>query len=163
MLWSFFLILVLFISSCATTKKKDIHLRPFKTDGCTLYPDGNWLHCCIAHDMDYWIGGSYAEKEKADDELGACVAETKGNAKLMIEGVHFGGGPNDVLPWAWGYGWTKNPGYMALSEKQLYEVEVQLETVIPGVRELESRLSTKQLSYVLKRFQRLKVETSRKF
>ena len=43
-------------------------LRPFVSDGFSVFPDGAirqstlWLKCCIAHDLDYWKGGSYEER-----------------------------------------------------------------------------------------------------
>ena len=153
---SLFLILIFVLSSCSTLNQ-ETHLRPFKTDGCSLYPDGSWLHCCIAHDLAYWAGGDHAEKDLADQELGLCVekATTKRNAEVMMNGVKFGGGPNNLFPWAWGYGWTKNLGYKKLSPYQSLEVLNRADTIVPEVREYEARLTNAQLSYILKSYQNL--------
>lgn len=55
-------------------------------DGCTLWLDGAWRHCCDAHDLAY---AQLADKGVADWALFLCVAET-GNpfmAFLMLVGV----------------------------------------------------------------------------
>ncbi|HEV7293111.1 MAG TPA: hypothetical protein VGN79_12400 [Devosia sp.] len=62
-------------------------------DGCTLFPDGNWRHCCDAHDLAYTLGG---DKVLIDLELASCVAQT-GNglaALIMLLGLTAGG-------WLW--------------------------------------------------------------
>jgi len=30
--------------------------KPFKSDGCTLFPDLWFKHCCKDHDYAYWAG-----------------------------------------------------------------------------------------------------------
>ena len=56
-------------------------LKPFRTDGCSAFPDGTfeqnhlWLTCCTAHDYAYWKGGTYDQRMAADLELKRCVAE----------------------------------------------------------------------------------------
>lgn len=106
-------------------------LHPFTTDGCTHFPDGTaeepalWQHCCVAHDLKYWAGGSYADRMKADFELGECVAAT-GHAVIgaaMVEGVRVGGSPFLPTPWRWGYGWEKLRGYASLSEDETAAVQ----------------------------------------
>lgn len=89
-------------------------LRDFQTDGCSRFPEGTleepnlWAHCCILHDVKYWMGGTSAERRQADFELYKCVAETGHEkiAKLMHAGVRIGG--INMLPttWRWGYGWN---------------------------------------------------------
>ncbi len=38
-------------------------LRPFTSDGCSLFPDGTtrdrtrWCDCCMGHDIACWQGG----------------------------------------------------------------------------------------------------------
>lgn len=66
---------------------------PLAGDGCTLFPDGNWRHCCHAHDLSYSLGG---DKTQIDLELALCVAHT-GNglvALVMLAGLTLGG-------WVW--------------------------------------------------------------
>ena len=98
------LLAVVFAVSCAA---KSPSLTPFKTDGCTFFPDGDWVECCIEHDKEYWEGGSYEERVEADKKLAACV-ESKGHSStlsgLMYFGVRAGGPCLLPLPFRWGYG-----------------------------------------------------------
>jgi hypothetical protein len=27
----------------------------FKSDGCSLWPDSEWVDCCVEHDVNYWM------------------------------------------------------------------------------------------------------------
>ena len=113
-------------------------LRPFTTDGCSLFPDGLpnhknlWLECCIEHDKAYWQGGTYAERKTADRALSSCVAQVNEPriAKLMLGGVRVGGSPYWFSSFRWGYGWPYGRGYRpigpeerALAEKLLEETD----------------------------------------
>ena len=102
-------------------------LAKFTTDGCSVFPDKfwndkdqTWLHCCVQHDIDYWMGGTEAQREGADEELKTCVADTKHDkiAVAMKLGVYFGGVHWLYTSWRWGYGWKKNRGYSELSEQE---------------------------------------------
>lgn len=81
--------------------------RPFVSDGCTGWFDGDWWECCEAHDLDYWYGGSYFDRQYSDAKLARCVAR-KGHpvhAWLMhyfVRGLGF-----CYAPWSarWGAGW----------------------------------------------------------
>ncbi len=87
--------------------------HPFTTDGCSVFPDGDWQDCCVEHDLDYWCGGSSSERERADHRLATCV-ERAGHptlGPLMRIGVRMGGVPWWPLPWRWGYGWDYPHGY----------------------------------------------------
>jgi len=86
----------------------------FTTDGCTLWPDGTWQACCVAHDMVYWCGGSSADRRGADDQLRRCMAERGGGAledTIRYWGVRVGGHPWFPTYWRWGYGWPWPRGY----------------------------------------------------
>lgn len=100
--------------------------KPFRTDGCSFFPDGFWGECCEEHDRPYWRGGTMIERLIADLQLSICIA-MKGFdrewyfqlfycflAVLMFVGVRFGGTPWLPTPWRWGYGWHypryKSPG-----------------------------------------------------
>jgi hypothetical protein len=117
------LALGLALSGCAGTPE----LRPFTTDGCSLFPDRllssgkDWCLCCVAHDRIYWRGGTDADRLKADQELRACVASTtgdKGLATLMYVGVRIGGGPYLPTWFRWGYGWTYGRFYQPLRPEE---------------------------------------------
>jgi len=96
-------------------------LRPFTTDGCSLFPDGGsetcWADCCVAHDRAYWRGGTASERVLADRELRQCVAG-RGKprlAGLMYWGVRLGGMPLFPTWYRWGYGWGYGRGYEPLA------------------------------------------------
>jgi hypothetical protein len=105
-------------------------LKPFTTDGCSMFPDGDlrdsskWVKCCIKHDLSYWKGGTKSAREKADDDLQKCVAEAgeKSISKIMHLGVKVGGSPVYPTWYRWGYGWPYNRGYKPLSQKETDQV-----------------------------------------
>ncbi len=79
----------------------------FKSDGCSLFPDGDWVECCVVHDFAYWIGGTRGERKNADATLRQCVVD-KGHPKtagLMYYGVRLGGVWWLPTPFRWGFGW----------------------------------------------------------
>ena len=80
----------------------------FKPDGCSCWPDGDWLECCVNHDLLYWIGGTREERKDADQELRKCVTE-KGHpivGQVMYLGVRIGGVWWLPTPFRWGFGWN---------------------------------------------------------
>jgi hypothetical protein len=125
-------------------------LKPFTSDGCSLFPDGTyeqqslWMECCIRHDIAYWQGGTRAQRLAADEALEACVSRVGEPevAKLMLAGVRFGGSPYFPTWYRWGYGWPYKRGYTELSgeEKQQIKREVKrLKLILQG---LEQALET---------------------
>lgn len=114
---------------CATLWADTI--TPFSTDGCSVFPDGTishqqlWLSCCIAHDFAYWKGGTYEERQLADEKLRQCVAAVGEPqiAAIMLAGVRVGGTPFLPTQFRWGYGWPFPRGYRALSEEERQQVE----------------------------------------
>jgi protein tyrosine phosphatase (PTP) superfamily phosphohydrolase (DUF442 family) len=106
-------------------------LRPFTSDGCSLFPDGTikdrtkWCDCCLNHDIAYWQGGTAADRRKADETLRDCVRDRtndKGLAETMYVGVRAGGHPAFPAEYRWGYGWTYGRGYAALSDAEKQQV-----------------------------------------
>lgn len=90
-----FLLLAIALPACAAQEA----LRPFATDGCSLFPDraligkANWCRCCLGHDLSYWRGGTAEARLLADRALRACVLRATGNealAELMYAGVRAG-------------------------------------------------------------------------
>jgi hypothetical protein len=113
-------------------------IKPFKSDGCSLFPDGHlldtdaWCECCVQHDIAYWQGGSEAQKEAADLALKNCVLRNTGNAFLaeaMYQGVKYGGHPIFPNWYRWGYGWSYGRGFGSLSENELRQVNIQLKFI----------------------------------
>lgn len=109
-------------------------LQPFTTDGCSAFPDGNaqqqdlWLDCCVAHDRAYWLGGTYSQRQEADEELRHCVDDLDQItvAAVMLVGVRLGGSPFFPTPYRWGYGWPYPRGYKALTAEELAQAQTQL-------------------------------------
>ena len=96
-------------------------LEPFTSDGCSKFPDGNYLECCQVHDLTYWGGGTQQEKIAADKNLARCVFVKTGSTQLssyMFLGVLFGGSPHFGTSFRWGYGWPQGRGYRPLSRKE---------------------------------------------
>jgi protein tyrosine phosphatase (PTP) superfamily phosphohydrolase (DUF442 family) len=106
-------------------------LRPFTSDGCSLFPDGTfkdrsqWCDCCLSHDIAYWQGGTAAERKKADETLRDCVRERTQDRNLgetMYLGVRAGGHPAFLTWYRWGYGWSYGRGYKALTDPEKQRV-----------------------------------------
>lgn len=86
----------------------------FKSDGCSVFPDGDYRNCCVEHDKSYFFGGSWRERRRADNKLFKCVADTKGFqhkliAPVMWIGVRVGGVSFLPTPFRWGFGQKKMP------------------------------------------------------
>jgi len=79
----------------------------FTSDGCSLWFDGDWVECCVLHDLAYWRGGTSGERQKADRVLKQCVAERSNTATaaIMYAGVRAGGVWWLPTCFRWGYGW----------------------------------------------------------
>jgi hypothetical protein len=116
-----FLLIVVF--ACTPENR----LRPFSSDGCSLFPDSSpiskkdWCSCCFAHDLSYWRGGTAEEREAADALLKECVFEKTGDesfSKLMYAGVRAGGSPYFYNWYRWGYGWGFDRKYQALTDEE---------------------------------------------
>ncbi|TCI03260.1 hypothetical protein EZV61_10285 [Corallincola luteus] len=113
-----------------------IELKPFTTDGCSLFPDGTlmqrtlWLACCESHDIAYWMGGTSKQRVEADLALKQCVADIGEPmvAELMLNGVRIGGTPFLPTQFRWGYGWPYPRGYEPLTAKEKQEASQLLRT-----------------------------------
>jgi hypothetical protein len=124
------------ISACSNTSE----LSPFASDGCSLFPDSSvitkkdWCECCFQHDVAYWQGGTELQREHADIALKQCVLEKtddKTLAKMMYDGVRFGGSPYFYNWYRWGYGWSylnnARGKYQALMDNELQQVKTLTE------------------------------------
>lgn len=131
----FFALIFLFIINCSTPR--NIKLKPFSTDACSLFPEGTkeqkelWLMCCIEHDIAYWKGGTYKERLAADQALKDCVEEVGDplTAKLMLSAVRVGGSPFWPTKFRWGYGWPYPRGYKPLTEEEKRMIEAELKKI----------------------------------
>lgn len=135
-----FIALIILASSCHANE-----LKPFTTDGCSLWIDGTleqpnlWRHCCVAHDLDYWKGGSEAQRKQSDDNIQACVkaAQGPGMADYMYKNVRWGGSPYWVNHYRWGYGWSYFDGLKPRGYKEpTDEEQQQIGRLLPAAHQL---------------------------
>jgi len=95
----------------------------FVSDGCTGFPDGNYLDCCVAHDREYFDGGSWSERWRSDKKLFQCVAAkpkfyNKLVAPVMWLGVRAFGVPWLNAKFSWGFGKKKKLTDKILKQKK---------------------------------------------
>ena len=92
---------------------EDPPLKPFKSDGCSLWPDtwGDYdlYPACFVHDIKYWAGykNERSARLKADLELALEILEITNNcslALLMFRGVLAGGNEIFNKSFSWGFG-----------------------------------------------------------
>lgn len=84
----------------------------FKSDGCSMFPDGDYRDCCVEHDKAYYSGGSWSQRWQADKRLFKCVARKDGwwhkpLAPLIWAGVRIGGVGFLPTSFRWGFGKKK--------------------------------------------------------
>ncbi len=153
---------LILISSCSIFGPRSIRgikmsLSPFKSDGCSGYFDGDpitkkneWLHCCFAHDMRYWVGGSKKEKEEADYEINQCVAKTSNrtHGELVELGVLIGGGPQTGLPWRWGYGWSVEVPFFIRELRHIEAFKEQFPTLARELNNWRTQMNDDQIFYI---------------
>ncbi len=130
----FSLIIMLLLASVRLSIASD--LRDFKSDGCSLFPDGSirnpaqWCECCFMHDVAYWRGGTGDDRRQADEDLRTCVFKQTGDkvlAKIMYDGVRAGGHPVFPSWYRWGYGWKYGRGYAPLTGQEWLQVAEKLD------------------------------------
>ena len=105
-------------------------IKPFKSDGCSLFPEGLpkqkmlWIECCVKHDYAYWKGGRFRERIEADRQLKTCIKKVANTqlALLMQVSVSIGGTPFLPTPFRWGYGWKYPRFYKKITEKEIQKI-----------------------------------------
>jgi hypothetical protein len=160
-----FLLCILSLNSFAkrgaSKNNKPIALNEFTTDGCSAYPDGyawtqeyEWIHCCFAHDISYWVGGTHEEKVAADAELNRCVSEASFNAhgRMMEMGVATGGTPHVATTWRWGYGWSKMVTYKELTSEKIKMIDEKAHTILNALSLESLYMNDAQVDYVMEKF-----------
>lgn len=115
MLKRFSLVIFIFLAASVPALAQENGDDPppdFVSDGCSLFPDGNYRDCCVAHDRDYYKGGSCKERRASDDRLYQCVRKkgrwyNKFVAPIMWVGVRVLGTSFLPTPYRWGFGKKK--------------------------------------------------------
>lgn len=103
-------ILVIVLTTTIFPQTSQTRVMPvdFRSDNCTLFPDGDYCHCCVEHDKDYYFGGTEKERRASDKRLYRCVKQkNKFVAGLMYLGVRIGGVSFLPTPFRWGFGKKK--------------------------------------------------------
>lgn len=124
-----------------TMSSSSAGISPFTSDGCSGSPDAimgvSIVHCCIAHDFEYWLGGTEKDKVDADQALASCITTALGGDYSIVGdiykmGVEMGGEPvyfeslNSPFDWRWAYGWQSDYGYTTLTHAELQDGLQQL-------------------------------------
>ena len=152
--------------------EQELLLADFTTDGCSKVYDGpkanshQWAHCCVAHDISYWVGGSEDQRREADKELQTCIFVTTDSnllAKIFNLGVLVGGSRILKTSFRWGYGWpyrfrraifdrfqhptNENP----LTTHQLQQAKEKLPQVLKFISTLDY-LEPEQVDYIINEY-----------
>jgi len=109
--------LLFYLAATAFPQVGDTRRLPddYVSDNCSLFPDGDYADCCVAHDKDYFFGGTKSERKASDQRLKQCVL-SKGSgwkrkflANAIYMGVRIGGVGFLNAPFSWGFGkrWKK--------------------------------------------------------
>ncbi|MCP4912383.1 MAG: hypothetical protein GY909_04635 [Oligoflexia bacterium] len=142
-LWFLILLFIGFSNSYAVEGEvQEKEMKAFYTDLCTGYPEGTrkepnlWAHCCIKHDLAYWVAGTRDQRKLADKNLRSCVTEAAGKfqGNLMYYGIVVGHASPIKAKTAWGWAWDKKERkkFAPLTEEQkeealqkIYQSEVE--------------------------------------
>lgn len=103
-------------------------LALFQTDLCTAYREGTikepmkWAHCCLKHDLEYWVAGTKEDQKASDLRLKACVKESGSpiHARLIYTGVVSGhlSPIKHKTHWGWGYLESERDDFSPLTEDE---------------------------------------------
>jgi len=101
-------------NAMAQMSSDDILPSGQKSDGCTLIAEGKIHDCCVAHDKEYFRGGTRKERRSSDKRLYECVCKKGGRDRVFAPfiwlGVRIGGLPFLPTKFRWGFG-TNVKGY----------------------------------------------------
>lgn len=155
-----FILIILLSSSYAFSQSfpPEREIRPFKTDGCTMAPEGtinrpNLFHnCCVEHDLRMWGGGSKKERKAADWGLRTCIRKLAGPgyADIYYNAVRLGRlSPITIRSKRWGNAWYEFDGNRKLSTDEIKRIidalsllEIDEEMKLSYSIELEERINS---------------------
>lgn len=103
-------------------------IREFKSNGCSLFPDGEYFGCCYVHDFAYWAGGTFDERRTADRLMRNCIMDVskgKSRALFMWSMARIFGFPDLPTGFRWGHGWpfAHRTNYSPLSDGERDQVD----------------------------------------
>lgn len=125
----------LFFLLSITTQVSALELKKFVTDNCTMFVEGTmsepnaWKHCCVDHDLRYWLGGQKEESLKADMRLKKCVTDSghPNYARLMFSAIRLGRYSPIKNKYKWGWGWNHEQGYTPFSREEILVINKNLD------------------------------------
>ena len=117
-----------------SSEAASLKLKPFETDGCTLFIDGTprqpglWRPCCVEHDLRYWFGGSKEDMDQTDFRLKACVQNVAGEqwARTIYTGVRAGHYSPIKNKFAWNWGWFTKREKSPLTNEEIKIIQSEL-------------------------------------
>ena len=128
--------LLFFLSSNLFASEVDNNLlKNFETDFCTMFKEGTkkspdlWKHCCVKHDLAYWVAGNKSDMKRADKEILNCVKKTGKPfvAKLMYSGIKFGHLSPIKNKYKWGWAHKDNrKKYQELSAVEIENIQLRV-------------------------------------
>ncbi|CAN5416397.1 hypothetical protein BH20ACI1_BH20ACI1_17050 [soil metagenome] len=109
LLFSLSLSIGAFAQESSKSANKPVLPADFKSDGCSMFPDCDYRACCVEHDKEYYIGGSWKQRWRSDKKLYKCVAAKKGFQHKIISSIMWLGVRAFAVPWLptsfrWGFG-----------------------------------------------------------
>jgi hypothetical protein len=82
---------------------------PFSSNGCSGFREARFFSCCYVHDLDYWAGGTFGDRRKADLGLRRCLIDVSGGDRILSDFAYFlirlGLVPALVVDDGWGRAW----------------------------------------------------------
>lgn len=143
-------LLILTLLLMSPSLKAQIKLKPFETDGCTLFVDGTytkpglWKHCCVEHDLRYWFGGSERDMDQADLRLRSCVQKVGGDewAYVIYSGVRAGHHSPIKNKYQWNWGWEKKREKTPLTQEEINYIILELKGLSPEGVNIDSFIKT---------------------
>ena len=82
---------------------------PFSSNGCSGFREARFFSCCYLHDLDYWAGGTFGDRTRADLGLRRCLIDVSGGDHILADFTYFlvrlGLVPALVVDDGWGRAW----------------------------------------------------------
>jgi hypothetical protein len=112
---------------------------PFSSNGCSGFRDAKFFSCCFVHDFNYWSGGTWSDRSKADRNLWSCVFTISGERVVADIGyflLRLGILPGAFVKDGWGRAWyeTERSRYAPLTPEQQQMVAAERARVCASLK-----------------------------
>lgn len=118
-----------------SSEGEPISMKNFETDFCTMFKEGTksspslWKHCCIKHDLAYWVAGTKKDMRRADKEIKKCVTSSGEPfiANLMYSGIKIGhlSPVKNKFKWGWAHEESRK-NYQELTPNEIEEISLNI-------------------------------------